>query len=72
MYAAFTGPAEILLEDCSCHVSSPIPLRLPMVLVKRLYEKIYKETAILPVPLNASLSSPLDHEHMKDPQAKTA
>ena len=70
MHIASTLPAEALfLETFSCHVRSPIPLRLPLVLAKRLYEEIltqYEETVIPAVPLHAPLSAPSDHNHMKD------
>lgn len=75
MCAASTLPADMLhLEAYSCHVRSPILLRLPPVLANRLYEilTLYEETVILAVPPHASLSAPSDNNHVKDLQAKTA
>ena len=70
MHVASTLSAEALfLEASSCHVSSPTPLRQPLVLAKTLYEKIWiphEETMILAVPLHVPLSVPSDFNHMKD------
>ena len=70
MHIASTLPAEALfLEASSCHVSSPTPLRRPLVLAKTLYEKIqipHEETMIPAVPLNVPLSVPSDLSHKKD------